>query len=69
LLGRTNAEAVCLLWLSQELYLSRVRLKRKEDARVSSHRVQCQLFYMFQSITGFPWLVPEATIDSVRKAR
>ena len=68
MLNRTNAEAVCLMWLSQELYLSRVRLMRKEDARGSAHRVQRQVSYMFQSVGGFEWLVLETTIGSLIKA-
>ena len=56
-LDRTNAEvrAVCLMWLS------RVRLKRKEDAKESTHRRECQVFYMFQAVEVLRGLAFEVT--------
>jgi hypothetical protein len=77
LLDRTSAEWAArlprrpLMWMSQGLYLSRFRntlVRRIKDARGSQHRVQWQVFYMFQSVVGIRWRVPEMTSGSLRKA-
>ena len=52
-----SALSPSFLWRVQAWYLSRPMLERKEDAKGSTHRVQCQVPHMFHAVAVLRWLV------------